>query len=641
MIKDLNLNMNSKFQNFFPRFVNFSQYFFNKGRRYCQIRLVEPAFKSLNNSDCFILVNNLQRNVFLYIGENSNIIEKSKANEIYEWIRNRKDLGIHKSQTEFQIIQNNILINENDNCTVSSQEFLSYLSQDGDSNSLLLFHEEDEKYEALINETNLVYKVIQNNKSNEILMDYEEENGSDFVNNENELDDRQLLSLFSLEQVTNSHLLSYNMLKENEVFLFDFGTEFYVWNGRNSSNNAKKAGLLLAKNIYENGYDHSEFRASPFGSKKTASNRPEWTLFGRQTQNLETVLFREKFFDWPAQKNSPTMKKNAYNPVPPPLSISQSASNSASTTPRSLSVTSPRNLFEYEPIGEQVLCKLLDENIQNEENPVNLVLENTNLGRGDHWFDAIERRSFDIVTEQVQMFKLVDNQLLEIDRKSFGILNSKFTYVIKWQYKVNAVGFRTLKGDLSQHHLITGRDRYCLFFWHGELTSSNEKGTSALLSLENLAASIGSNLASDLSSSTNASDKRLLIPHLQVFQFKEMAAFCRLFNSKMIILNENNKKQEKEQPWRMFELRGEVDREIHLIEIRKVSPESLRTKTCFLFLNNSENTCVVWHGYHSDDHQRKAIISCAQNVIIRYENYYLMRIKSGLFYLNKILSGLR
>lgn len=61
-----------------------------KGRRYCQVRLVEPRIDSLNNGDCFLLVTSL--NLFLLLGETANIIEKSKANELYDWIRLKKGM---------------------------------------------------------------------------------------------------------------------------------------------------------------------------------------------------------------------------------------------------------------------------------------------------------------------------------------------------------------------------------------------------------------------------------------------------------------------------------------------------------------------------------------------------------------------
>ena len=31
----------------------------------------------------------------------------------------------------------------------------------------------------------------------------------------------------------------------------------------------------------------------------TGSKRPSWALMGKVNQNMETILFREKFLDWP------------------------------------------------------------------------------------------------------------------------------------------------------------------------------------------------------------------------------------------------------------------------------------------------------------------------------------------------------
>jgi hypothetical protein len=50
------------------------------------------------------------------------------------------------------------------------------------------------------------------------------------------------------------------------------------------------------------------------------SKRPTWCIFGKQNQNVETLLFKGKFSDWPTDlqelksSNDPT---NTINKLPP------------------------------------------------------------------------------------------------------------------------------------------------------------------------------------------------------------------------------------------------------------------------------------------------------------------------------------
>ena len=54
------------------------------GRRYCQTRLVEPCTQSINSGDCFVLVTS--HCVWLWIGEFSNVIERSKVSDNHSFI---------------------------------------------------------------------------------------------------------------------------------------------------------------------------------------------------------------------------------------------------------------------------------------------------------------------------------------------------------------------------------------------------------------------------------------------------------------------------------------------------------------------------------------------------------------------------
>jgi supervillin len=76
----------------------------------------------------------------------------------------------------------------------------------------------------------------------------------------------------------------------------------YVWNGKNTTLPVRKMAYKLAKELWDEGYDYSECELCPVvanSEEKCGDVRPSWTLIAKVTQHMETVLFREKFLDWP------------------------------------------------------------------------------------------------------------------------------------------------------------------------------------------------------------------------------------------------------------------------------------------------------------------------------------------------------
>ena len=70
--------------------------------------------------------------------------------------------------------------------------------------------------------------------------------------------------------------------------------------------------------------------------------------------------------------------------------------------------------------------------------------------------------------------------------------------------------------------------------------------------------------------------------------------------------------------WRMFELRGELEEESHLIEVKLIS-ESLRSRTSFLFINSQMKRTVIWHGAESNNLHKSLLRKCSEKLRARYD----------------------
>lgn len=70
--------------------------------------------------------------------------------------------------------------------------------------------------------------------------------------------------------------------------------------------------------------------------------------------------------------------------------------------------------------------------------------------------------------------------------------------------------------------------------------------------------------------------------------------------------------------WHMLELRGELEEESHLIEVKKTCIESLRNRTSFLFFNTTLKQIYLWHGTFSSDSRKELIRKCCKKLKDRY-----------------------
>lgn len=493
-----------------------------KGRRHIQVRLVEPVARSLNSGDCFLLIT--PKHCFMWSGEFANVIEKAKASEMASFVQAKRDLGCKAPQVS--------VLEEGINTESRwAKEFWSLLGGKtkyrgaGDP-------EEDELYESGVVDSNGVYR-LQGDK----LVPHEDAWAS---------------------------IPSVSLLDSKEVLVFDFGSEVYVWHGKDVPLGDRKVAVKLGKQLYSGSYDYSSCRVNPLDASCTntevpqkGEGRPSWTLFGRLSEHNETSLFREKFLDWAERKKEESAQL-------------EEVKSPEHSTPRS-----PLDL-ELQPCDAKAL-------LDNEVQPVRSVLEGVDVQRGYGLVRTEEGRQAELATVAVEAWHIKEHGEEELPEESVGQLHEGDAYIICWKYSITTlVGKRQKPGELSA--ATPGRERTAYFFWQGRHSSASEKGTSALMTVE-----LGSHRGSQV----------------LVAQGKEPPCFLQLFQGGLIIhKGSRDDSSSRTGRWRLFCVRGEVEQEAFLMEV-ECERASLRSRASLVLLNAQEALLYLWHGCkaHADAKQ--------------------------------------
>uniref|UniRef100_A0A8C7W9C1 Supervillin d n=1 Tax=Oncorhynchus mykiss TaxID=8022 RepID=A0A8C7W9C1_ONCMY len=490
-----------------------------KGRRHVQVRLVEPAAHSLNSGDCFLLIT--PKHCFMWSGEFANVIEKAKASEMASFVQAKRDLGCKASQVT--VLEEGI---NTDNKW--AKEFWDLLGGKTDYRGAGE-PEEDELYESGVLDSNGVYG-LQEGK----LVPHKE-------------------AWASIPSVT--------LLNSKEVLVFDFGSEVYVWTGKDVPLGDRKVAVQLGRQLWSGSYDYSSCRVNPLDACSTNTDvpeqgegRPSWALFGRLSEHNETALFREKFLDWAERKEESAMDE-AKSPV-------------HSTLRSPLEAAKPDVL---KPCDAKAL-------LDNVGGPVHSLLEGVDVQRGYGMVRTEDGRQAELATVAVDAWHIREFEEEELVAASLGQLHEGDTYVIRWKYSVTTVvGKRQKPGELSSGG--PGRERSACFFWQGRHSSVSGKGTSALMTVE-----LGNHRGAQV----------------LVAQGKEPPCFLQLFQGGLVIQKGSREDDRVNNTggWHLYCVRGEATVEASLVEV-ECCCASLRSRATLVLLDAHQGQLYLWHGCKS------------------------------------------
>lgn len=207
-----------------------------KGKRVVRMKQVPFARSSLNHDDVFIL--DSENKIYQFNGANSNIQERAKALEVIQFLKER----YHDGTCDVAIVDDGKLDTESD-----SGEFW------------VLFGGFAPIGKKVVSEDDVIP----------------------------EASPAKLFSINEGEVMPVEGELSKSLLENNKCYLLDCGAEIFLWVGRVTQLEERKAATQTAE----------EFIAS--------QNRPKSTRITRLIQGYETHAFKSNFDSWPSGSAAP------------------------------------------------------------------------------------------------------------------------------------------------------------------------------------------------------------------------------------------------------------------------------------------------------------------------------------------------
>lgn len=201
-----------------------------RGKRVVRVKQVPFARSSLNHDDVFIL--DTKNKLYQFNGANSNIQERAKALEVIQHLKDK----YHEGKCDVAIIDDGKLVAESD-----SGEFW------------VLFGGFAPIGKKAISEDDLVPEATS----------------------------AKLYSINDGQLILEENTLSKALLENNKCYLLDYGSEIFVWVGRVTQVEDRKAASKAAEELILN------------------ENRPKATCLTRIIQGHETHSFKSKFESWP------------------------------------------------------------------------------------------------------------------------------------------------------------------------------------------------------------------------------------------------------------------------------------------------------------------------------------------------------